>query len=100
MRMENGNESQVEKKVRKMEKRCETLDAEEKRKYVIIRGLRKHRRRLEKGIKEFFKTNLETEVEVQVPQASNLGQERKAIRVTFGSLEEKEEIMKQKKKLG
>ena len=44
--------------MRIVEKRRKKLEADEKRKFVVIRGLQKNRRGLEKEIEEFFKTML------------------------------------------
>ena len=84
--------------MRLIERRCENLKAEEKRKCIVIRGLQKDRRGFEKEMEEFFDTKLEREVKVQ--QASILGQERKVIWVKFGTLEDKDKIMEWKKRLG
>ena len=98
IKKENGKKSEIEKKIRIMEKRCEKQEAGETRKCIVIRGLQKDKRGLEKEMKEFFKTKMETEVKVQ--QASILGLERKVIWMKFGTLEDKKEIMEWKKRLG
>ena len=77
--------------MRKIERRCEKLEAEEKRMCIVIRGL-------EKEMEEFFKTKLETEVKVQ--PKSILGQNRDVTWVKFRTLEDKGEIMRRKKRLG
>lgn len=92
------DESEVEKKMREVEKRCERLEMDERKKCVIIRGLQKTKRGLEKEMEEFFESKLDVKVKVQ--QANLIGYEKKLVWVKLSTFEDKEKVMENKKKLG
>jgi len=95
---ERKKEGETERKMKMIEKRCERLEAEERKKCVIIKGLKKERKGLEREMEKFFAEKLEVEVKVQ--ESNRIGYERNIVWVKLSTQEEKEQIMANKRKLG
>ena len=89
---EEGKRKRIEGREKNKDnaKKCEKLEAEEKRKCIVIRGLQNDRRGLEKEM-EVFQDEAGNGSEYATGRP--LGQERKVNWVIFGTLEDKENIM-------